>query len=332
MLLEGASRLYWRIAADVPFFRQKDIIYWFYPELKSVAAERIDKEDGYYDILILGGSVLSKAHSMMGELMQKHLQLISHKKVRVHNLAAPAHTVQDSYSKYAHLHDKMFDMVVFYHGINDARANNCPASFFKDDYSHFLWYDCINAYERHTELNLCVLPFTMHYGWALIGNKAGFKKYLMMEKPKEAWLAFGREVKSAGVFRKNLTKIAELSRKKKEALLLMTFVYYIPDDYSRQKYIQDALDYRPSTHLAPVELWGEPAHVRLAIEAHNQVVREAALTYPDAFFIEQDRLFPKEGKYFLDVCHLSPEGEQLFVTTVVQALASYMSKEMKESG
>ena len=47
----------------------------------------------------------------------------------------------DSLWKYRYWYDGYdFDLVMFYHGINDSRANNYPRDVFRDDYTQFSYY------------------------------------------------------------------------------------------------------------------------------------------------------------------------------------------------
>ena len=62
-------------------------------------------------------------------------------KVRVVSTGVPAQMTYDSLWKYRYWYDGYdFDLVIFYHGINDARANNYPRQVFRDDYTQFSYY------------------------------------------------------------------------------------------------------------------------------------------------------------------------------------------------
>ena len=70
-----------------------------------------------------------------------------------------AHTTLDSYLKHKALHNKTFDVVVIYHGINEVRANNSPPEIFKPDYSHYAWYELRYLDDRYMPtINISIIP------------------------------------------------------------------------------------------------------------------------------------------------------------------------------
>ena len=62
-------------------------------------------------------------------------------RVRSVSAGVPAHMTYDSLWKYQYWYEGYdFDLVMIYHGINDARANNYPESVFHEDYTQFPYY------------------------------------------------------------------------------------------------------------------------------------------------------------------------------------------------
>ncbi|MFA5089767.1 MAG: hypothetical protein WC510_01880 [Candidatus Omnitrophota bacterium] len=325
LLLEAGSRIYWFSLGGVSLLRQADIIYCFYPELKAVKEKAIGKDDGYFDILFLGGSVLNSKMSPVEQLLFDRLSAETGRRVRIHNVAKPAHTSLDSFYKYRFLKDKNFDLVVFYHGINDLRANNCPADFFKTDYSHFLWYDTINSLQRHKETPYFSFLFTAEYLIKVLAVKLHLNEYLPIEAPREDWLSYGRDIKTSCPFRENLKNILDIAGVKNEPFLLMTFVYYVPPGYRMPKgYEGGVLEYSRRTNRAPIALWGEAAHVILGLETHNKIIREIAANHKGRIFIDQDMIFPKERRFFMDICHFTSDGAKVFVGNIVPAIKRLM--------
>jgi hypothetical protein len=108
-------------------------MYIFYPLLKVVHDAKITADDGYYDILFLGGSVLFDAGewAKTKNFFQEKLKTNTKLPIRIHNVARPSHSSLDSLFKYRFLADKHFDQVVVYDSINEVRANNCPPEMFK---------------------------------------------------------------------------------------------------------------------------------------------------------------------------------------------------------
>jgi hypothetical protein len=74
------------------------------------------------NILLLGGPVLYFAGR------QAALREAFGEDARVYNFAQTAHSSLDSLTKYRYALDRgyRFDYVIFYHGINEVRANNVP--------------------------------------------------------------------------------------------------------------------------------------------------------------------------------------------------------------
>jgi len=309
--LELASRLFWTIHHGVSFL-SPNLFYAFYPELEP-AARSADDSDDAIDILLLGGSVFHEDFSTVPSVLRRRLEAKTGRRVRIRNLARPAHTSRDSSLKYDLLNDEKFDLVLFYHGINEARANNVPPAMFRDDYSHYSWYANIQRLQAHRESRYLVLPYTLTYLWSVVAEGIGFTRHVSIQKPRPEWLVYGREVKTERSFRMNLEHVLERAAIRGEPVLLMTFATYVPPDYTHRSFIRKELDY--SAHSLPIELWGVPAQVQDAVQKHNAVVRELAREH-GTLFVDQDRLIPKTGANFNDICHLTPLGGREFVENI----------------
>jgi len=162
-VLELGARVYWK-TRGVPLWGACEKLHWaFYPELGEIERTPVDPEGDTVEILLLGGSALSSRYGNIEYVLHEELSRRLSPRVRVHNAAAPAHTTLDSLYKYRHLDGRRFDLVLVYHGINDARANNCPPELFRDDYSHYAWYSLINDYERGPATRWLVFPYTLEF-------------------------------------------------------------------------------------------------------------------------------------------------------------------------
>src|ERR1700734_783326 len=76
---------------------------------------RLGPDDGSYDVLLLGGSVLEQTAPALEQALRKELD----GRVRLFNLARSPHTSRDSFLKHSHLGNRHFDLVIFYDAIND---------------------------------------------------------------------------------------------------------------------------------------------------------------------------------------------------------------------
>lgn len=310
--LELASRLFWTIRHGVSFL-SPNLFYAFYPELEPVASPSDDHSEDAIDILLLGGSVLHEDFSTVPWMLRRRLEAKTGRPVRLHNLAMAAHTSRDSSLKYEFLKDGKFDLVLFYHGINEARANNSPPAMFRDDYSHYSWYANIQRLQAHRESPYLVLPYTLVYLWSAVSETIGLTKHVSIQDPRAEWLVYGHQVKSARSFRMNLERILERAEERGEPVLLMTFATHVPPNYTHWRFLRRKLDY--SSHGLPIELWGLPAHVQDAVRKHNAIVEQLAREH-GTLFVDQDHLIPKTREYFNDICHLTPRGGREFVTNI----------------
>jgi hypothetical protein len=310
--LELASRLFWTIHHGVSFL-SPNLLYAFYPELESVRSPSDDDPEDAIDILLLGGSVFQEGFSTVPSVLQRRLEAKTGRPVRMRNLARAAHTSRDSYLKYELLKDRKFDLILFYHGINEARANNSPPAVFRDDYSHYSWYENIERLQAHRESRYLVLPYTLAYLWSAVSERIGLTRHVPIQDPRAEWLVHGRQVKTERSFRMNLERILERAEERDEPVLLMTFATHVPPDYTHGRFIRKELDY--AWHSLPIELWGVPAQVQDAVLKHNAVVEQLAREH-GTLFVDQDKLIPKTRTYFNDVCHLTPRGGREFVSNI----------------
>ena len=154
--MELAARAYWSLCCQVPFNKPGLVLYAYYPELRRVDQVRPRHHDKSYDILLLGGSVLNSGWGSVEKALHDQLTAIGQRKIRIFNLAVPAHTSRDSWLKYGALKKARFDLVIFYHGINETRANNAPPEIFREDYAHYSWYEIANALASYHRRKFCL--------------------------------------------------------------------------------------------------------------------------------------------------------------------------------
>jgi len=315
---EVAARAFWRLRYGVPFGNPGRILYAYYPELKRVDTERPTRGNAFYDILFLGASTL---HKNWGEVEQNLLEQLAyngHRNVRIFNLAKQAHTSRDSWLKYAALGDARFALVVFYDGINEARANNAPPEIFREDYSHYSWYKIVNTLAPYHGTTSFALPYTLRY--LAIGMQYALTKYrdVPTHDPRKEWVRYGRVPRSAVSFKHNLGAILDLASRRGDRVLLMTFATYVPEDYSLEAFKAKRLDY--GLHLAPLELWGTREHVLETVAVHNEIVRSLAAQHAGVLFVDQANLMAGNPRYFNDPCHFTAVGSSKFVEYLLMGL------------
>jgi hypothetical protein len=320
---EAAARYhYWRTYHVPLLATPADLLYGYYPELRA-AMEPVAPE--HPRVLLLGASVLNQTFGDVAPLLRDALTEAWGAEVRVANLSMLGHGTLDSYYKYRALEGQSFDLVIVYHAINELRANNVPPASWRDDYGHYTWYDEINFYFRHDELRRLpfLAPFFLHHAATELDRRVlHLRDYVPMTAPEPAWLAYGGDLKTVPVFRRNLEAILALAAARSDPVMLMTFAYHLPPDYTLERFERHELGFgtwKGSTP-SPVEIWGTPEHVRAGLGAHDDVLRALHDAHPEALFVDQEARLGADPVNFVDVCHLSPEGAKRFVAGIMEAV------------
>ncbi|MDO9069107.1 MAG: hypothetical protein Q7W05_11705 [Deltaproteobacteria bacterium] len=305
---ELVSRVFWS-RYSVPLLDPGRILYAYYPEMMQVEHDKPSKGDGHYNVLMLGGSVIHPEWGSVADELKKQLIRSGRQNVRIYNLAKPGHTSRDSWLKYTRLISSHFDLVVFYHGINDARANNAPPEIYKDDYSHYVWYEMVNAMAGYHGSARCALPCTLC--WLVISINQVFNKdrYIPFNNLREEWVKYGGDIRSAKSFQLNLKGVLDTALSREDQIMIMTFAAYAPKESA------------PEEVEWPLEKWGEPENVLLAEKAHNDIVKKFANHDTHILFVDQAGLIPGVPSYFQDSCHLTEAGSRKFVENMIKVLS-----------
>jgi hypothetical protein len=249
-------------------------------------------------------------------------------KVRVASAGVPAHMTYDSLWKYRYWYDGYdFDLVMFYHGINDARANNYPREAFRDDYTQFSYYQrfrpAFDWIEQHPMLSRSFLvSWVMKLG---LGAKSILAPEFQRDAPyndplNDPWRAEAGDLKTIPVFANNVEAVIELADSRGHPFLLLTYTYYVPDGYSNERFLAQDLDYSFAEESVATEVWGWSHHVQAAIVAHDSAIRKIAGEHPEMLFFDMERFMPKDGQHFIDICHWTDQGQERFAQGVVDAL------------
>jgi len=133
----------------------------------------------------------------------------------------------------------------------------------------------------------------------------------------------GTEYKSFITFENNIRKLVRLIKDKGGKQVMMTFAWHIPKDYTREKFDSNILGYNNPTNYdkCPVELWGSVEYVRTGLAAHNDIIRRIS-EEEGVMMIDQANNLGNEVKYFGDVCHLSEEGTDYFISNIINYFIS----------
>jgi hypothetical protein len=315
------ARAFWCLRFEVPFRNPGRILYAFYPELRRVDAKLPAHGDTFYDVLFLGGSVLNRNFGVVPkELREQLTKKKGQQNVRIFNFAKLAQTSRDSRLKYAALGDARFDLVLFYHGINEARTNNAPPEIFRNDYAHYSWYETVNTLAPYHGTASFALPYTLRFIAVKIRQALGEDRYVSTHVPREDWIRFGRNPRSAVSFAENLGVILDLAERRGDRLLLMTFALDVPENYSLEALREKRLDY--DRHTSAIEIWGAREHIEQTVTAHNKIVGRLTVEHEDVLFVDQAILMAGGQRYFDDPCHFTAAGSSKFVEHILSALPS----------
>lgn len=311
---EGICRGYWTYARGVPFFHTDRIWDSFFTEFEAsgVSAAPENRDDDTYDVLLLGGSVLSDNFGTVAPRLRGALAERLERPVRVFNLAYPGRTSLDSLLKYRRLGAKRFDLVVIYDNINDVVLNNVPPDLYRDDYSHAPRYEQLDHLAGHPEVGILATPFTL---WYLPNNY--LDKINLSSRPRQVWHHHGSTIRTATAFAANLEKMVVLAEERGDPVVLMTFAYHLTEQ-------ELAAAMEAETHgpkgPPPVAWWGSPSNVVRTLDAHNEMIRRVAARHPTVAFVDQQQIMPPDPRLYTDICHLSPAGCDRFVRNLVDRI------------
>ena len=98
----------------------------------------------------------------------------------------------------------------------------------------------------------------------------------------------------------------------------------MPSNYSNARFKSRQLDYAFAEESVAVEVWGWSQNVARALAAHNEVVRRVASRHEDVVFIDMERVIPKDGNHFIDVCHWTDLGRATFAREVEAVLSELL--------
>ncbi len=321
-LIELGARLSWRLHLGLGVFDASHDADAFYKDLPLVRRVAPSGRDTIIDLLLLGGSTLHNDYGAIQALLLERLTSMTRRRVRVFNLGMPAHTSRDSYFKYRALAGLGFDLVILYDGVNEVRANNVPPALFRDDYSHYAWYQLVNdVLDRH-RLRPLATPYTLlHLSRELAERRAartGHRRTVPPDDLGSIWTEYGGAIRTAAPFRHNVEATLDLAAARGDPAIVMTYAYYLAPGYTAAAFRDRQLDY--ARHRSPIALWGRPANVTAGIDAHNTVIRGIHAARPDVGFVDMAAAIPHSRVFFDDACHLTIAGSARFVDALLPVI------------
>ncbi len=310
-IIEIVCRSFWFVKYHVNFFKMGDIIYVFYPQVKNIEKSY---NSSCKSVLLLGGSVL---HDDFGRVEYWINNYLSPHNINVYNVSAPGHTSLDSYYKYYLMKNLHFDAILFYHGINETRANNCPENIFRKDYSHYSWYLLINSYFKHKEIPYFVSYYTFVYLFVRALEKYELIKIVPTHDPLRKWVIYGDSIKTMQSFENNLKRICNIAKDKKDGYIILPLFLL-----NRSSYIDTT-----SHYSCPASLWGIENNVRKGVNFHNMVIKKIKDDMDNVVLIDMYRLMQADSNLMVDICHFNSKGSERFARIVCDTIIKYVEKE-----
>ena len=309
LILELGSRALYARQYGLPFGHSTAELV--YPPLFS---EFGGDTQATFSVLMLGASVL------YGEEISQGVERAFDGRCRVYNLSQLAHSSLDSLTKLRYVLGRghRFDYVIFYHGINEVRANNAPPNMFSTDYDHYSFYWLTKAvFSDENPVIRRLLRSSLFYRSYVLSmhlreTRLFGQRFMHIARPREDWLHYGSMIRSKEAFESNLRKIIELCDTHGSHLIVPRYAHHpILDDWAagRDVGLED------SQMVRFTQEWGLPRNVLEGMKAHNEVI----LSLADHFqYVDTSAL--QQYDNFVDPCHFTPEASIKFQRVLIDAL------------
>lgn len=301
LLVETGSRflLFTRTPDEMVF--DDEIIYTYAPKA-SVAQMTLNdigcigddlRDPGTADIptlLLLGGSTTFSGF-YVSEVKDSVSDAHAGQPLKVVSCGKPRYT---SHTNRVNLEENLLRyrpaVIVLYMGINDNIYNSFPWVTNVPDVGYFNW--------RSKSESIF---------WRLL-------KYHLFEKRIFSTPDFaGQSLRSARIFEANVQGIIDLSRQHGAKVVLSTFaVAYPTDDVQLLQTIR-------AQEGVMRHFWGTLDSTVLGVATHNRLMLSLAKEN-GLPLVEVDRLIPRDGAHFIDLCHLTDPSYRLLAKEIAAAI------------
>lgn len=325
LMAEVLSRKYWQKIASIRFRDPARIYQAFYPELEQVEKKRPVRGDGFFNILMLGGSSLTGGWSAVEKCLAEQLFLFGARNIRIFNLSVDGHTSLDSLHKYAALEGFSFDLVIYYPGGAEVKVNNVPPELFREDYGHFADNELKNYLITHHGKARFSLVYGLRAYLLRLRRKRQDDNYVPLRRPRPNWTGYGAEIRSSGPFRRNLEDFMDLARRRGEPIIAMTYAFHTARNYSLENFEKKALDY--VLHLLPYEKFGIRENVVATFLAHNQILRALCTDDANVTLVDQELMMSGLRDGFNDPFHFTVAGAMRFAENLIPFILPLLANE-----
>lgn len=282
-------------------------------------------------VLVLGSSTMFNRH-MADQLKTALQKSIPDKNIELLDAGIRSHTTRADVVKLQYLTAYHWDYVLFYNGINDLWANHVLPQDFYNDYRQLDPWNRRNFLLDHSLLARHL--YNTGYTWLrVINQKLRFSLFpnYQFVFPKKPYIN-AADFASLPVFVDNVNAIVDASLRAGATPVLITFAYHLPNNYSRQAFLQQQLDYSNPDHYDSRDVynWGPPNYVREGLHRENAALRTIA-TQRSVPLIDIDAAMSGHGAWFGDVCHFNNDGVTVFAERVAQAMAAQITSTAEQS-
>ncbi len=301
-LAEGASRLLVARVTPRGMIFDEAILYTYAPrtelpgmtlnDVGCVGDDALPKAAGETRVLLLGESTSFSpwyAAAVRKSLIEQRADL----RLRVMSCGKPRYT---SWVNRVNLERNAAvwapDVVVWYGGINDNIYNSFP------------WLDA--------------LPSVGYFDWRSRRSSVlfGLLKYHLVDKALRSVPDFAPDrIRSRAIYEENLTAIAGLARARGARMVLSTFAIALPTG-SEALLSRIRRDERVMRHF-----WGNVDSTVAGVNAHNEIVEALAARF-GLPLARPDLAIPRDPAHFVDICHLTPEGNDLLGAAIAGAVSA----------
>lgn len=320
VIIEVFLRFGLKVAKDYSFWKPR--FTTFEKDLEAINNLNPDS----FNVLVLGGSAVSNAlPAKIGEQLQDSLSK-TYENVTVVDIGMPARTSKDNLvclqlakpEKIA-----LVNEVYYYESLNDSRYNCIPAESFKEDYSHAHWYQELALMQKHTEMNITIIPFVADLFMQRLKERTGSVEMLNDELDvKPEFMDFGAKILTSKTFEKNVSEILALFDLNKTKVYLLGYHVFVPEPMMKKENLgfwNEEKYFNAQGPRTTSGAWGYPWNAVKALEVHNGILQNLAtedkkLTYHDM----KGTLSAVEKETFFDMCHFTQEGGSAFVSDLMK--------------
>jgi hypothetical protein len=273
----------------------------------------LQKDPNTIRILALGGSTtygyLNKnAATTWPALLQQKLQAHTSKKVEVINGGLKYGTSAELLASYVFRHRYInADVIIFHEGGNDAIPVLFPG--YDPEYTHFRGHGTgadMRAWER---MLLYSNVFKVFYSLALNSNETVYKAqpYSLDKLDRVEAQKRVEDNKNYEGFARNVDLLIKMARMDSTRIMLFGFVQAREENLSRNRKDHTGLE-----HI-----------VTQCVNKNKDIMRSLAVAHGITYIEAPQELFKDE--WFLDNCHLRPQGEEVKAQVVSEYLIPYVA-------